>query len=279
LSLAVFCALLAAAALHAGWNALVRRDSDRDASAVAVAAGSAVVGIVLLPFLAAPAPAAIPYIIASSALQMFYYLLVGLAYRSGELSIVYPIMRGLAPLIASILSALFIEPAAASLIVGAGVLGLGIISLGAEGLRRSRAGIGAALINACVIAAYTIVDGLGARASGAPATYTAWILFGGGIATVAWRLWLRGAPLARAIVERAGLGIAGGVMGFAAYGIALWAMTLAPIGAVAAVRESSVLFATALGAIALHEKFGPWRWLSTGLVLAGLVIVKLGGAG
>lgn len=279
MSLAVFCALLAAAALHAGWNALVRRDSDRDASAVAVAAGSAVVGIVLLPFLAAPAPAAIPYILASSALQMIYYLLVGLAYRSGELSIVYPIMRGLAPVLASIISAFFIEPAAASLIIGAGVLGLGIISLGAEGLRKSRAGIGAALLNACVIAAYTIVDGLGARASEAPASYTAWILFGGGIATVAWRLWLRGAPLARAIVQRAGLGIAGGVMGFAAYGIALWAMTLAPIGAVAAVRESSVLFATALGAIVLHEKFGPWRWLSTALVLAGLVIVKLGGAG
>ncbi|MBN8996360.1 MAG: EamA family transporter [Rhizobiales bacterium] len=279
MSLAVFCALLAAAALHAGWNALVRRDSDRDASAVAVAAGSAVVGIVLVPFLAAPAPAAVPYILASSALQMIYYLLVGLAYRSGELSIVYPIMRGLAPLIASLLGAFFVEPAAASLIIGAGVLGLGIISLGAEGLRRSRAGIGAALLNACVIATYTIVDGLGARISGEPATYTAWILFGGGIATVLWRLWLRGAPLAHAIMQRAGLGLAGGVMGFAAYGIALWAMTLAPIGAVAAVRESSVLFATALGAIVLHERFGAWRWLSTGLVLAGLVIVKLGSAG
>jgi drug/metabolite transporter (DMT)-like permease len=265
--------------MHAGWNALVRRDSDRTASAVAVAAGSAVVGIVLVPFLPAPASAAIPYIIVSSALQTIYYLLVALAYRAGELSIVYPIMRGLAPLIASVLSALFVEPATLALIVGAGVLGLGIVSLGAEGLRNSRAGIGAALLNAMVIATYTIVDGLGARVSGEPATYTAWILFGGGIATVAWRFLRGGAPLARAVLARAGVGLAGGVMGFAAYGIALWAMTRAPIGAVAAVRESSVLFATALGALVLREKFGAWRWVSSALVLAGLIIVKLGSTG
>jgi drug/metabolite transporter (DMT)-like permease len=130
-----------------------------------------------------------------------------------------------------------------------------------------------------VIATYTIVDGLGARVSGEPATYTAWILFGGGIATVAWRFLRGGAPLARAVLARAGVGVAGGVMGFAAYGIALWAMTRAPIGAVAAVRESSVLFATALGALVLREKFGAWRWVSSALVLAGLIIVKLGSTG
>jgi drug/metabolite transporter (DMT)-like permease len=130
-----------------------------------------------------------------------------------------------------------------------------------------------------VNATNTMVEGLGVRARGDPATYTAWILFGGAIATGAWRFLRGGAPLARAVLARSGVGLAGGVMGFAAYGIALWAMTRAPIGAVAAVRESSVLFATALGAVVLREKFGAWRWLSSGLVLAGLIIVKLGSAG
>ena len=108
-----------------------------------------------------------------------------------------------------------------------------------------------------VIAAYTLVDGLGARASGAPATYTAWILVGGGVLTFGWNVFRFGTPVLRATRDRILLGLAGGVMGFGAYAIALWAMTVAPIGAVAAVRESSVLFAAALGAIFLGERFGP----------------------
>lgn len=279
MSLAVFCALLAAAAMHAGWNALVRRDTNANATTVAVACGGIVIGVALVPVLPSIEPAAIPYVLGSSATHVLYYGLVARAYRLGELSVVYPIMRGLAPLIVSVATALFIEPAALSLVVGAAVLGAGIVSLGAEGLRSSRAGIGAALLNALVIAGYTIIDGLGARASGSPIAYTAWIEIGGGLATMAWQFSRHGAGLMRAVAARAPIGLIGGAMSFGAYAIALWAMTVAPIGAVAAVRESSVLFATALGALFLNEKFGAWRWLSAALVLAGLVIVKLGSAG
>ncbi len=277
MSLAVFFIILGAAVLHAGWNALVRRDSDRDASAIAVAAGGTVVGLVLVPFVPAMAPAAIPYAIGSGCIHVVYYALVARAYRHGELSVVYPVMRGLAPLIVSVVSLLFIESANAIVLAGVAVVGVGIVSLGAEGLRRGASGLVAAVGNAVIIAGYTLVDGLGTRASGSAGAYTAWLLIGGGIATVGLRLALSGGAIAGALRARAWLGLAGGAMSFGAYGIVLWAMTFAPIGAVAAVRESSVLFATALGAILLHERFGVWRWIASGMVAAGLALVKIGG--
>jgi drug/metabolite transporter (DMT)-like permease len=278
-SLVVFLILLVAAALHAGWNALVRRDGNRDAAATSVAAGGAVIGVVLVPFLPGIASAAVPYALASSAIHVAYYALVARAYRQGELSVVYPIMRGLAPLLVTAVSVAFVERPGGVVVLGVTVLAMGIATLGLDGLRNGRHGLGAALGNAMVIAAYTLVDGLGARASGMPATYAAWLEIGGGIATVGWVFLRRGMPAITPVLERAGLGLLAGAMSFAAYAIALWAMTVAPIGAVAAVRESSVLFATAIGAAMLGERFGPLRWVAALLVVAGLATIKLGGAG
>ncbi len=277
MSLAVFALLLAAAALHAGWNALVRRDSDRDAATMSVAAGGVIVGIALVPFLPPIAPAAVPYVLGSSFIHLAYYTLIARAYRHGELSVAYPIMRGLAPLIVTVAAIVFVEPAAAGVLFGVAVVAAGIVSLGVEGLRRQAHGVGAAVTNAFVIAGYTLVDGLGARASGSPAAYVAWIFIAGGVVTVVGRLLVDRNGLVDRLVKRAPMALASGVMGYASYGIALWAMTIAPIGAVAAVRESSVLFATALGAVMLHEKFGPFRWLAATLVVAGLILVRSSG--
>lgn len=278
MSLLVFSALLAAAFLHAGWNALVRRDPDRSAATTAVAAGGVVVGLAMAPFLPPIDAAAIPFVLGSSCFHILYYALIARAYRDADLSVAYPIMRGLAPVIVTLVGVAFLgEAVGAAQFAGIVIVAGGIVALGLDGWRRGRAGISAALLNAVVIAAYTLVDGLGARASGAPASYTAWILVGGGVLTVAWNVAHRGASVLRATRDRAGLGLAGGVMGFGAYAIALWAMTVAPIGAVAAVRESSVLFAAALGAIFLGERFGPARWASAALVVAGLVLVRFGG--
>jgi drug/metabolite transporter (DMT)-like permease len=155
---------------------------------------------------------------------------------------------------------------------------VGIVSLGAERLRNGGRGLAPAFANAFVIALYTLIDGLGARASESPETYTAWILVGSGIATAAWQFLRRGTVVMEQMRLRILSGLAGGAMSFAAYGIALWAMTFAPIGAVAAVRESSVLFATAIGAIALRERFGWTRWMAAALVVIGLVLVKSGGS-
>jgi drug/metabolite transporter (DMT)-like permease len=278
MSLVVFSALLAAALLHAGWNALVRRDPDRSAATTAVAAGGVVVGLAVAPFLPPIDPAAIPFVIGSSCFHIVYYALIARAYRHADLSVAYPIMRGLAPVIVTVIGLTFLGEDVGTLqFAGVVVIAAGIVALGLDGWRNARKGIAAALLNAVVIAGYTLVDGLGARASGEPATYTAWILVGGGLLTVVWNVARRGTPVLRAVGARARIGIAGGVMGFGAYAIALWAMTVAPIGAVAAVRESSVLFAAAIGAIFLGERFGPARWAAAALVVAGLVLVRFGG--
>lgn len=278
MSFPVFAALLVAAIFHALWNALVRRDPDRAAASTAIAVGGAVVGAVLLPLLPPMALTALPYVVATSLIHIAYFALIGHAYRHGELSVSYPIMRGLAPLIVTIAAALFVETPPLVVVAGVVVVALGIASLGAEGLRRGHRGLPASLANAFVIAAYTLVDGLGARVSGAPVTYVAAVVIGGGLATVTWQTARQGRGVLAATATRAVMGIAGGALSLAAYGIALWAMTFNPIGVVAAVRETSVLFATALGALALRERFGAVRWIAALLVVAGLALVKLGGA-
>ncbi len=277
MSLAVFAILLVAALLHAGWNALVRRDPDRGAATIAVAVGGAVVGIAVLPFLPRLAPVAVPYILASGLIHLAYFTLIARAYRHGELSVVYPLMRGLAPLIVTLAAIVFIEPASTRVLVGVAVLAGGIVSLGVDGLKRRHA-VGSALANAFVIAGYTLVDGLGVRLSGAPETYVAWVLVAGAVVTLGVRLWRQGTGVLAGLRARIPLTLASGVMTYAAYGIALWAMTVAPIGAVAAVRESSVLFATAIGAVALGERFGPIRWLAAALVVGGLVLIETAGS-
>ncbi len=276
MSFTVFALLLAAAMLHAGWNALVRRDPDRAAATLGVAVGGAAVAVVLLPFLPRLPVAAVPYVVASGVIHLAYFTLIARAYRHGELSVAYPIMRGLAPLITTLVAVVFVEPASARVLFGVVVIAGGIVALGADGLRRQHA-IGSALANAFVIAAYTLVDGLGARVSGAPETYVSWVLVAGGAITLTDSILRRGRTVLFSLKTRIPMTVASGGMTYAAYGIALWAMTVAPIGAVAAVRESSVLFATAIGAVALGERFGAQRWLAAALVVAGLVLVKAAG--
>jgi drug/metabolite transporter (DMT)-like permease len=277
-SLPIFLALLLAALLHAVWNALVRRDPNRAAAATGVAAGGAVLGLVLIVVLRSMSAAATPYVLATSCIHVAYFALIARTYRDGELSVSYPIMRGLAPLFVTFAAAIFIEVPPPVAVVGIVVLAAGIVFLGIDGLRRRAGGLGAALANAVVIAAYTLVDGLGARLSEAPATYTAWTMIGGGVATViAQMIWRGRKVVVSELRSRAFVGLAGGAMSYAAYAIVLSAMTLTTIGAVAAVRESSVLFATAIGALALHERFGALRWVAGIMVVAGLALLKLGG--
>jgi len=237
-----------------------------------------IIGAALVPFLPQIALQAVPYILGSSLIHLAYYALIARAYRYGELSVAYPIMRGLAPLIVTLVASVFIEPIGPHAFVGVCVLALGIVSLGFDGIRYHRAGVGAAVANAFAIAGYTLFDGLGSRVSGEPATYVCWILVGGGSITVAGQLARHGPEVVESLAARWPLALAGGAMSYGAYAIALWAMTFAPIGAVAAVRETSVLFATAIAALILHEKFGAARWVAATLVVAGLVLVKLGTA-
>jgi drug/metabolite transporter (DMT)-like permease len=265
--------------MHASWNALVKSRGDTFLSTVLVVAGGGLLGALALPFLPAPAPASWPFIAASSLMQVAYYALLVETYRSGEMSHAYPLMRGSAPLLVAIAGGPLtgehlgtLQWLAVGLICG-GILAIyATARTTAASARRTTI---FALMTACVIASYTMIDGAGVRRSSAPAAYTIWIFLLSGLGALAWAAVARGRELPRFARANPMLGVVGGVATLGSYGIALWAMTLAPVAAVAALRETSILFATAIAALVLRERVGPARLSAVALVACGAVAMRL----
>lgn len=271
----VLAAVLGAALLHAAWNAAIKAEPDKMLAAGAVTLGAALLGALALTVLPAPAAASWPYIAASSVLQVVYYLLLAASYRDADISHAYPLMRGMAPALVAILNsgneALQLSQLAAIALVCAGGA---VICLGGRGLRSSRRTLVLALLTATAIAAYTLVDGLGVRRSGAPAAYTAWLFVLTGLGmTLACRRRLAG--LASYLAAKPLLAFGGGLATAGSYGIALWAMTLAPIAVVAALRETSIVFAAAIAAWVLRERVGPARIAGAVLIAGGAAVLRL----
>ncbi|KQY01474.1 hypothetical protein ASD28_08185 [Massilia sp. Root133] len=273
----VLGAVLGAALLHASWNTLLKRRGEPLLATVLVVAGSACVAILLLPFLPAPARASWPFIAASGVVQAAYFLLLIETYRDGQVSHAYPLMRGCAPLLVAIvngpLTGDLLSPGqwVAMLLICGGVLGLWLAAP-ATGARRTTV---FALLTAGVIAACTLIDGQGVRLSGAPAAYTLWIFLLTGAWVCAWTA--RGRVGALVAFARANPLVAplGGLASVGSYGIALWAMTRAPVAAVAALRETSILFATAIAAFILREPIGRARLAAVTLIACGAVAMRL----
>lgn len=274
MSLTVFAVVLFAALLHATWNAIVKMAGDKLLTTILVAGSAAAVSAVALPFLPQPAPASWPHLAISTILQIGYYLLVAGAYRAGDLSRVYPIMRGTAPLIVAIVSGLVLAEAigvfgwAGIALISAGILSLALAGTG-------RAGTGFALANAVVIAGYTLVDGAGVRASGAPAAYTLWLFVLTGTPLVIWAIVARRRDFVALLRTDLPFAFIGGLGTLISYGLALWAMTLAPVPLVAALRETSILWGTAIAGIFLRERIGPSRLVAIALVAMGAAILRL----
>lgn len=272
---AVLGMVLLGALLHATWNAVARASRGRGADAVLIAVGGGVLalpGVLLLP---PPARASWLALGVSALIHVAYFWLVAAVYRGGALSTAYPLMRGLPPLAVALVSTLFLGEAltppawVAVLVLAAGVLAVGGDWLHARAL--SAATLGVIALNVAVIVLYTLVDGYGARGSGNAASYTAWLF---ALTAVGLVPFIRRGSLAEARARPAPLAV-GACCTLGAYGIALWAMTRAPIALVAAVRETSVLFAAALGALFLHERFGRLRWMGVACTAAGLAAVRL----
>jgi drug/metabolite transporter (DMT)-like permease len=280
--------VLGAALLHATWNALVKGragQGDPLLSTVLVVAGGAVVSALLLPWTASPQPASWPFIAASSLTQTAYYLLLIGAYRSGDMSHAYPLMRGSAPLLVALFNGMLTgeqlyagQWLAVCLICG-GVLAMLVTTRAAASQPNMQANhrrtTAFALATACVIAVYTMIDGAGVRRSGAPAAYTMWIFLLNGSVVTAWAARRHARALAALARARPPLLLIGGVSTVGSYGIALWAMTLAPVAAIAALRETSILFATAIAALFLRERVGRGRWLGAALIACGAVAMRL----
>ena len=279
LTLGVTLAVLGAGLLHAIWNALLKtaRGGEPMLDTASVVAGSAVWSLIALPFAGMPDPAAWKFIALSSAIHFGYYVTLSNAYRSGDLSFAYPLMRGAAPLITALLGVLFLRELP-SMQVGIGVVLIcaGIVSIAfVQRGRHSRAALQWALANAVIIAAYTLVDSTGARASGNPLAYVCWLLALEGLPYLAFVLWRGRRAAVSYLIRSQRLAWIGGFGSLAAYAIVLWAMTRAPVAAVAALRETSVIFAALIGAVWLKEGFGMMRLVGAASVVAGIAALKL----
>ena len=281
----VVAVVLFAALLHASWNAIVKSGKDTFLTTVLVSVGAALISLAVLPFVDAPAAASWPYLAASAVAQLAYYSLLAAAYRAGDMSHAYPLMRGSAPLIVALASWPLIGERLSLMQMGAvGCICAGILALyvaarqpamGAAPTGTGRA-TAFALGNACVIASYTLIDGLGVRLSGAPAAYTMWIFVLNGAGLLLWTVLRRRAGLLASARTQWHLAAFGGFGTLASYGLALWAMTQAPVAAIAALRETSILFAIAIAALFLREKISPRRYLAIGLIAAGAILMRMG---
>ena len=276
MSITVFAFVLLAAALHATWNAVVKGGSDTLLTMAAVTGFAALVSLLVLPFVPPPAAPSWPFIGASTLLQVGYFVLLVRTYRAADLNQTYALMRGTAPLLVAIASAAFLgEPLSPVAWLGIALICAGIFCIAAARQPEQGRGLVLALLNAMVIAAYTMIDGLGVRRAGAPAAYALWLFLLTGIPFIAW------APAARRRIfldhlsANWRLGLVGGVGTAASYGIALWAMTAAPIAVVAALRETSILFGVAIAGLVLRERLTFARIAGAFIIAAGAAALRL----
>lgn len=272
-------AVLFGALCNAAWNIFVKRGSDPLLSMVLVALGSGLIGAAALPFLPTPAPASWPFIAASVAAQMIYAILLGAAYAAGDLGQAYPLMRGMAPLLVALASGPLIgEAVSPGRWCGVGLISAGVLAMALvrtdRALPRSWATTGFAMANAGAIASYTIIDGIGVRLSGAPLAYAFTTFALTAVPLTAWAFLRRGGGAWRYGVAQWRVLAFGGLGSFISYSIALWAMARAPVAVIASLRETSILFATALSILVLKEGVVPARLVATGLIVLGAVAIR-----
>ncbi len=284
----VVLAVLCGAMLHAGWNALVKSSDDKQADTALVHFLGALVALPVALWVGLPRPECWPFMAASLVIHVGYYVALAGAYQHGELGLTYPIMRGVAPLLVALGSTALIgeSPSAGAWLGIIGItVGVALVGLAHPGqaLHHGKA-LAFAFANAAIIAAYTFVDGLGVRQAGPAVTevlsyvMSLFVLDGVSYPLLLW--WRRG-PQGRQVLvayarARWPLAAMGGAASIASYAIALWAMTRAPVASVAALRETSVLFATVLGTLMLKERFGAQRAIGACVIVGGVMALRLG---
>lgn len=257
---------------------MVKSGTDKMLDSSLVAAGCAICALPFIGFVPLPGSDTIPYLIASALLQFTYYRLVGAAYQAGDIGLVYPIMRGVAPLLVACTSTFILgESLSPVAMVGVVVLCTGILTLALEGRRGGSTAILLASANAVVIASYTFVDGMGVRLASDAISYTLWMTFLPPILLFGWAFYVRDPHEVIAHIKRNyWRAIVGGGFSLLSYGIALYAMTKAPVAMVAALRETSILFAILISVFILKEVSTKWRYLAALLIALGVLVMRLG---
>lgn len=272
----VFLALMAAALGHASWNALLKSDGRPWDNVTALSYATALLSLVVVLFLPAPAMESWPYILASGGVQFFYMKIVSKVYKRGDYAVGYPLMRGLSPPFTALAGFLFLHEAINPIEL-AGLLGIscGVLMIGFSSIRdlvRFRKQFLLALFCGMMISYFALVDGTGVRLSHAPIAYTLWIFILQGMGVFLFRL-----------IRKEGVSIplgswkpwVGATLSAAAYAVALWAMTLAPIATVAALRESSIFFSALIGLLFLREKPSLFRVLGALFIAGGVIAFRL----
>ncbi|WP_244815966.1 DMT family transporter [Caballeronia sp. Lep1P3] len=265
--------VLFAALLHATWNAMLHGNADRFLSMTWMSICIGIVSVAGIAFLPMPASGAWPCIVASGLVHIVYNMALVRAYQSGDLGATYPIARGSSPMLVALGAALFAREHPGVLpLIGIALVSAGIVWLALQRGNVSRKGALAALATGATIAVYTVIDGIGVRASGNAIAYTAW-MFAFYLLMPLLFIAMRSVDALRAPIGVIGRGIAGGLVSVAAYGIVIWAMQFGAMGAVSALRETGVVFAALIGRMFLNEQLTVRRMLACCVIAAGAVCI------
>jgi len=276
----VFLVVLVSALMHAGWNALIKERTDRFFSISLLGVAQGLIALVALPFVEVPQGETWAWILASAALHTGYKLFLVRAYTAGDLGQVYPLARGTAPLLTSLVALLVLQETLGPYL-WAGVMtlsvGIAIMSFrgGAAAIGLDRKAVAWALATSVFISGYTIVDAVGARGAASPSSYIAWMFVFDGLTIAVVYAFVRRGKLG-AMTNELPFGLLAALLSLGAYWLVIWAMTQAPIGAVAALRESSILFALAISTVVLRERASLWRIGSAAMILVGVALMRLG---
>ncbi|HJY58201.1 MAG TPA: EamA family transporter [Streptosporangiaceae bacterium] len=276
LSLTVTLAVLAAAVTHAVWNAIAHGIKDQTLAFALIGVGGAAVSVPLVIVAAVPRSSSWPYLLASVGIHMFYILLLMQCYRLGEFSQVYPLARGVSPLVVTVLAAAFVhEHLAPAQIGGVAVVSAGLAFLVFGGRRPGRGAFLAAVGTGLTIAAYTTVDGVGVRASASPVGYIGWLILLQSLCVPLFAVVRRRDVLLKQPRRILLSGLLAGALSVLAYGLVLWAQTKGALAPIAALRETSVIFGAIIGTLVFHEPFGRSRITATVLVVVGIVLLNV----
>jgi len=278
MSLGVFLAVLAAAFLHALWNALIKVGTSKVGGMVILSIVEVPIGLAVVAFSPPIALTAVPWVIAAGCTHFAYKFFLSYAYDRGDLSRVYPIARGAAPMMVALVGAFLLADA----VTGRQYLAIAVLAAGillmARGVFTSgedRRLLPFALGSALATATYTMIDGMGARISGSPAAYVAWVFVADGLIFSTGMILLRGLAIVPRDMRAWRMGALASGASYGAYAVSIWAMTFAPIALVAALRETSILFAVLIGWLAFGERMNREKAVAAGVIVAGVLLTRL----